>query len=146
MTRLVALTLLVLALFAAAPARADDAAAIRSTLEQWRIDFNARRVDRVCKLFAADVIAQFRGQPERNFRSVCTLLQQSLADHRKTFRYRLRIREVVVAGDLAVVRLVWTLTIGPPVNRTSVEPGMDIFRRQPDGSWKIVRYLAYDAP
>ena len=24
-----------------------------------------------------------------------------------------------------------------------IEPGMDIFRRQPDGSWKIMRYMAY---
>jgi ketosteroid isomerase-like protein len=24
------------------------------------------------------------------------------------------------------------------------EPGLDIFRRQPDGSWKIVRYIAYE--
>ena len=26
----------------------------------------------------------------------------------------------------------------------STEPGMDIFRRQSDGSWKIIRYLAYE--
>jgi hypothetical protein len=23
---------------------------------------------------------------------------------------------------------------------------MDVFRREPDGSWKIIRYLAYEAP
>jgi steroid delta-isomerase len=28
----------------------------------------------------------------------------------------------------------------------SKEPGLDVFRKQPDGSWKIVRYIAYDAP
>jgi hypothetical protein len=28
----------------------------------------------------------------------------------------------------------------------SKEPGLDGFRKQPDGSWKIVRYIAYEAP
>ncbi|MGK2922970.1 MAG: YybH family protein [Methyloceanibacter sp.] len=49
-------------------------------------------------------------------------------------------------GDVAVVRLVWTLTIkekdGGEIK--SVEPGMDVFQRQADGSWKIVRYMAYE--
>jgi ketosteroid isomerase-like protein len=26
------------------------------------------------------------------------------------------------------------------------EYGIDLFRRQADGSWKIIRYLAYEAP
>ena len=26
---------------------------------------------------------------------------------------------------------------------TDAEPGLDIFRRQPDGSWKIARFIAY---
>ena len=28
----------------------------------------------------------------------------------------------------------------------SREPGLDVFRKQPDGSWKIARYIAYEAP
>ncbi len=49
-------------------------------------------------------------------------------------------------GDVAVVRLVWTLTITEKDGREikSVEPGMDVFRQQADGSWKIVRYMAYE--
>ena len=48
-----------------------------------------------------------------------------------------------------MVRLTWTLTVKakePPSEVTSIEPGMDIFRRQADGSWKIFRYIAYEAP
>jgi steroid delta-isomerase len=26
------------------------------------------------------------------------------------------------------------------------EPGLDVFRRQPDGKWRIARYMAYEAP
>jgi steroid delta-isomerase len=56
------------------------------------------------------------------------------------------IKEVLVFGDVAVVRLVWTLTVklanGASVE--SVEPGMDIFKKQADGSWQIIRYMAYE--
>jgi steroid delta-isomerase len=27
---------------------------------------------------------------------------------------------------------------------TSVEPGLDVFRREGDGRWRIVRYVAYE--
>ena len=37
-----------------------------------------------------------------------------------------------------------TVTGGPEGDVKSVEPGIvDIFRRQADGSWKIMRYMAY---
>jgi ketosteroid isomerase-like protein len=58
----------------------------------------------------------------------------------------LTIKEIVAWGDTAVVRLVWTLTTrqrGRPGQEQSVEPGMDVLRRQTDGSWKIVRFMAY---
>lgn len=56
------------------------------------------------------------------------------------------IKEVLVFGDVAMVRLVWTLTIEPKHGASieSVEPGMDIFKKQADGSWQIIRYMAYE--
>ncbi|HEX5863802.1 MAG TPA: hypothetical protein VF014_06020 [Casimicrobiaceae bacterium] len=56
------------------------------------------------------------------------------------------IKEILVSGDLAVVRLVWTLKAtgsDMPGEVVSEEPGMDVFRKQPDGGWKITRYIAY---
>jgi hypothetical protein len=37
-------------------------------------------------------------------------------------------------------------TAGSTVTVRSLEPGMDIFKRQDDGTWKIIRYLAYTSP
>jgi hypothetical protein len=50
-----------------------------------------------------------------------------------------------VFGDIAVVRLPWISTVmgGPEGAVKSVEPGMDLFRRQPDDSWKIMRYMSF---
>ena len=52
-----------------------------------------------------------------------------------------------MGGDTAVVRLTWTLTVrqkdsGRAV--TSLEPGLDVFRRQSDGRWRIIRYIGYE--
>jgi uncharacterized protein (TIGR02246 family) len=142
--------LLSLALLAPAVAQGDSPAqaAIRAALTQWMADFNAGDADKVCALFAPDLIAQYRGQPERDYQGLCDLLKRSLSDRSRTYTYSLAIKEILVAGDLTVVRLTWTLRVKPKDgagDTTSDEPGMDIFRRQGDGSWKISRYIAYEA-
>jgi uncharacterized protein (TIGR02246 family) len=134
----------------AAAQPADKAeAAIRDALAKWTADFNARDAERICDLFAPDLVYDYRGFPERTHDDLCGLLRRSLADGTRQFTYALDIKEIIVAGDLAVVRLVWTLRTRLPGESTAVEskePGLDVFRRQPDGSWKIIRYIAYEAP
>jgi steroid delta-isomerase len=135
-----------------APAQAQDsdAAAIRAALVTWMDDFNAGRAEKVCDLFAPDLRAQFRGQPERDHDGVCTLLKRSMSDPATRYSYALAIKEILVLGDHAVVRLIWTLTVqiksAPGDDASIEEPGMDLFKRQPDGRWKIIRYIAYEDP
>jgi uncharacterized protein (TIGR02246 family) len=120
---------------------------IRSALEEWRTAFNSRDQERVCDLFAPDLIANYQGQPERNYTSLCQLLHMSLQDPERTYRYSLRIDEILVYGEAAVARLVWTLEIEKPDAPKEIieEPGVEIFRHQADRNWKISRYLAYPA-
>jgi steroid delta-isomerase len=143
---LIAFMLLAPPVGADAAQRAEEE--IRAALAKWTQDFNAGQADAVCTLFSPDLRYDFRGYPERGYADICGLLKRSLADTGRHYAYALDIREILIAGDTAVVRLVWTLTVtladGQMV--TSVEPGMDVFRREPDGSWKIIRYLAYEAP
>jgi steroid delta-isomerase len=126
---------------------ADDAeAAIRRALLQWTEDFNARRADKVCDLFEPGLIYNFQGLPEQRYDDICARLKRALGDGTRSWTYaQPDIKEMLVFGDMAVVRLTWTSTVagGPEGEVKSVEPGMDIFRRQPDGSWKIMRYMAY---
>jgi ketosteroid isomerase-like protein len=131
-------------------ASADDApeVAIRSALAHWTQDFNGRNAEKACTLFAQDLRYDFRGYPERDYRDICDRMQRSLGDTSKTYSYDLDVREIIVSGDIAVVRLVWKLTVTLPNGQqvVSVEPGMDVFRKEPDGAWKIIRYIAYEAP
>ena len=133
-------------------ARAQSAiqseSAIRAALSRWTSAFNARDASHICDLFAPDLVYDYRGFPERDFATLCALLHRSLADPAKTFTYALDIKEIMMSGDMAIVRLVWTLKVTSAGGKTeeSREPGLDVFRKQVDGSWKIARYIAYEAP
>jgi steroid delta-isomerase len=137
---------LVMPFAAATTWAADDAASdLRAALEKWRLDFNARRSAHICDLFAPDLRYDFQGLPEQTFPLLCGRLHHALADDTKSFDYGLHIKEVIVSGWLAVVRLTWvsTVTLSDGHRSTNLEPGLDVFERQPDGTWKIIRYIAY---
>lgn len=129
-----------------AAAQPSAEAEIRKTLAQWTEDFNARRADRVCDLFAKDLVAKFRGAPERGYARQCELLTSALADPKRRFHNALEIREILVFGDTAIARVVWTQTIGDNDSgreSRTVESGLDVLRRDADGRWRIIRYLAF---
>lgn len=109
-------------------------------------DFNKGNVEGACSIFSTDLRYDYRGFPERNFTDICDGLRRSLTNRAKRYTYSLAVKEVLVSGDLAMVRLTWTLTITKPDARPEVsrEPGLDVFKRQTDGTWKIIRFLAYD--
>jgi steroid delta-isomerase len=135
--------LFLLAITTAGPALADDAADIRARLIEWTEDFNAKRAEPVCDLFSKELISTVRGQGDKDYATRCDILTRSLADPARDYHYELDIHEVIVEGDLAVVRLTWTLFVSP-LNVTAVEPGIDVFRKEADGKWRIVRYLSYE--
>jgi len=146
-----ALIFVLLALFAfAQPCRGESAdtgtGQIRAALTAWKDQFNARDSRDACDLFAPDLVAVFRGQPVRNLSQVCGLLRRSLDDRSRRYHYDLDIIDVFASGDLGAVRLVWTLTVtrndGALID-TSIEPGIDIFQRQPDRKWRIARYISF---
>ena len=133
------------------PATADTEAekAIRDALTRWTADFNSRDATRICDLFAPDLRYDFRGSPERDYNAMCSLLHRALGDQSKKITYSFDIKEIIVSGDMAIVRLVWTSKVsqkGSSQVTETKEPGLDVFRRQPDGKWRIARYMAYEAP
>ena len=133
------------------PAMANTEAeqAIRDALAKWTADFNAGDATRICDLFAPDLRYDFRGFPERDYNAICSLLHRALGDQSKKITYSFDIKEIIVSGDMAIVRLVWTSKVsqkGSPQVTETKEPGLDVFRRQPDGKWRIARYMAYEAP
>ena len=83
----------------ASPAPADSAAQaeIRAALTQWTADFNAGNAAKVCGLFAPDLIAQYRGQPERNYEALDSYILRHLLGVERGSR-RTERREPAIGG------------------------------------------------
>ncbi len=128
---------------------ADGSATIRAELVAWTQAYNARQADKVCGIFSKDLRYKFGEVQDRGYNDVCSALHRLLGDETQRSHYTLDLREILVYGDIAVVRLIWRLDSSQPGSNAtarSLEPGMDIFQRQKDGTWKIIRYLAYTSP
>ncbi|QIE26526.1 hypothetical protein SBC1_41980 (plasmid) [Caballeronia sp. SBC1] len=135
---------------AATPARADvdsDRAAITDRLRRWTVAFNARDAAGVCDVFAPDLVSTVPGALNGSRDALCGKLSAVLAKPELQLHYDSPdIREIMVSGDIAVVRLFWTLTARKGTDQSvSTEAGMDIFKRQPDGKWSIARFISFSA-
>ena len=118
---------------------------ILNRLEKFPQDFNAKDLDKTCKLFAEDLIATFPGSKDRNYTEMCDNFKTIFADPIKTYHYDApKIEQVIIDEDLAIVRLIWTLTATVNGKADVIkERGLDVFRRQKDGSWRLSISYAY---
>ena len=125
---------------------AADQAAILQRFQDWTAAFNARDPDGACDLFAPDLRYAVPEIVDGTRETMCGHLAAVLARPDLRLRYDgPAVHEIIVTGDLAVVRLTWTLTTESNTGTdTTTEEGMDIFRRQPDGRWSIARFIAFD--
>ena len=129
---------------AAEPAAERDAATIRARLAAWTDAFNRGDAATTCELFADDLQSDMQGAPAGHKAAVCGRIARALAAPGQRLAYAFEIHDILVSGDLASVRLTWTLTEerGGVTTRTQ-DIGLDVFRRDADGAWRIARYVAF---
>lgn len=120
---------------------------ILSLLKKWPQDFNSKNIQGVCDLFAPDLVATYPGTKDRNFSEMCHHLTNALTSSQKRYHYdEPEIEQILVSQELAVVRLIWTLNVYDLAKRENTlikERGLDVFKRQNDGKWKISISYAY---
>lgn len=131
-----------------APAYADptaDEAAIRDRFAKWTQAFNDKDAAGVCDLFAPDLVYSLPEVVNGDQAKLCGNLANLFKRSDLKLSYAIPdIHEMIVSGDIAVVRLKWTLTAEANGKKdTTTEEGIDIFRRQPDGRWSIARFIAF---
>lgn len=126
-----------------APKVEDTAAAetyIRGALAQWVDAANRDDYASALKVWAPDLVGWYPGIPDTNYAQ-----QEEYAKHPQpsNTKYKLSVDEVMVSGNMAVVRDTWIVTTnGYPVTLRSFE----VWRKQPDATWKISRYLSAAEP
>src|SRR6185437_16922979 len=113
----------------ATAAHADSAAdeeAIVKRLQRWTADFNAKKPAGVCDLFAPDLIYSIPEVVRGTHETMCTNLTKILARSDIQLHYNNPdVHEIIVLGDVAIVRLTWTLTTQVNGARdTTTEEGM----------------------
>lgn len=122
----------------------SDREAISNRLEAWVNAFNTRNAAAACDIYARDLVAVTPESLQASREDVCARLAKLLANPKIQAQYAVSIHEILVSGNWAVVRLIWKFkleTNGHPEN--SEEAGMDVFQRQPDGRWSIIRFMSF---
>ena len=107
---------------------------------------NARDPDAVMSFFAKDILISYPGHPDSGFDALREIFRKNYSNPDIQGRYSADIEEVQVSGDLAFVRAVWTADLEQKSTGRKVrsqDKDLEIWRCQPDGSWKLYRGLSF---
>lgn len=78
--------------------------------QRWTDTFNAKQLERTCRLFAHNVRGTYAGTPAKTYETPCQGFRRLFATVGTDYRYTFRIRRVHRSGDLATVRITWHLS------------------------------------
>ena len=142
------LSLILYAALAALPAAAaaqpaTDEAAIRSAIEAGARACEAGQPDAVMASYAPDIVLSYPGAPDENYASLLAsyhrLCPGSGGAEGTVETTRGAFEEVLVSGDLAIVRVIWSTHLrGMPDGAVRRLRDMQVWRRTPDG-WRFFR-------
>ena len=100
--------------------------------------------------YARDVVLSYPGEPDMRYDTLAAGYAQLRARPATvTARTTPTFDEILVSGDMAVVRVRWTTTIADAAaGRSSTRRMKDlqVWRRERDGAWMFVRGMHYREP
>jgi steroid delta-isomerase len=121
-------------------------ATIRQKLAEWETAYNAGDRRKTFEIWAPDLVGWYPGIPDVTYAQEKASLDRPAPSGPQSSLH-VRIVEVLVSNDLAVVRDVWTETPPPgSAAPATTIPSFEVWRRQPDGGWKIARWISAPQP
>lgn len=128
-----------------------DSAEIRISIERGARGFARAQPDTILAHYARDIVLSYPGIPDQDYAALVAAygeLRQRpsyvTATTSPTFD------EILVSGNLAIVRVRWTTTIRaaahdtiPARQATRYLRDLQVWRREPDGVWKFIRGMHY---
>ncbi len=140
--RFTAAVLLAVMSAACATSRATDEQVIRAALADWAVANNAGDQARANQIWAPGVQGWFpSGEEFRN--TAAAQIAGASAEQPARSTFELNIEEVLVSGNLAVVRDTWRETrhFGAASAKRTIK-SFEVWQRQPDGKWRISRWIS----
>lgn len=110
----------------------------------WVDAFNHKNLAGSCNLFSKNLLASYQGVPPKNYYTVCNGFKKIFHETRD-YQYHFKLHQIYRANDLAAVRITWYLRISEQGKLISTvqDEGLDIFKQNKRGEWKIINYLGY---
>ena len=143
--------LILLVLFAgcASTGTRNDEAILRANIQQYTDAVNSMEGEKAVALFAGDITLTYPGIPDSD---LATLSEHYLNLRRDTppgttVRTRPDIEEVLISGDLAVIRLTWNTTVTDASGEKKRQMrDLQVWRREAGGTWKFARGIHFRVP
>lgn len=127
-----------------------DVEVLRSAILKSAESFNKGDADAIMSPYAKDIVLSYPGLPDLGYDE----LVQSYREMVKrppgvTVQTSPTIEEILVSGDLALIRVMWTTTTteaNPPRQATRRMKDFQVWRRESDGTWKFARGMHFRIP
>ena len=121
---------------------AADIKAINAGNDQWTTAFNSNDAAALAAIYTDDAIRLLPNQAAVEGKQAIQAAFEAMFKE-NAVKCTLNLLETQVAGDWAYGRGNYTLTVTPKSGKPTEYAGkyLEIFRRQPDGSWKCYRAI-----
>ena len=130
---------------------AADSAQIRATIERGARGFMRGDPDSILAHYAPDIVLSYPGIPDQDYATLARGYGELRARPSNVSAVTTpAFDEIMVAGDLAIVRLRWRTTIS--VSKTDATPAQEatrflrdlqVWRREASGEWRFIRGMHY---
>ena len=127
----------------------EDIAAIKRLYEDWKAPWEAGDAAALAEFYTDDAIQMPANQPDVIGKDAWKESLEAFFDQFTVKGNSEEVLEAEVVGDLAFVRGAYTLTVTPKAGGKPTQyigRWVHIFKRQPNGSWKIYRAIGNYLP
>jgi uncharacterized protein (TIGR02246 family) len=126
-----------------------DVQAIHAVEAQWNQDYATRDVTKLMTHYADEAVLMAPGMDAMTGKSgIQTIMQRMVADPAMSLKFEATVVDVSKSGDLGYAQGAYTMAMTDPGTKQAVHDHgnyVTVFRKQTDGSWKVVSDIATSA-
>jgi ketosteroid isomerase-like protein len=121
---------------------------IRAALADWVIATAAGDRQRANAVWAKDLIGWYPGQPDDTYAREMAAAAMQRPPGPPPVIPSVEIVEVIVSGNMAVVRDIWRMkrSTGSDTAAVQIIKSFEVWRRESDGKWRIARWISAPEP